>query len=173
MKQLRGVEIKRFMRKVEKSKNEVYLLLEDLQYARNVAAIFRTAEAFKVKKIFLTGVTPTPPFGTTLKKASRSKEMKVYWEYKKTSGEVIQSMKKRNFEILALEITDESVKVDDYDVPPKVLLVAGSEMYGIKPDTLDRCDKSIFIPMYGKGASLNVNVACSIALFNLRSNYEK
>jgi tRNA G18 (ribose-2'-O)-methylase SpoU len=174
MKQLRDIDLKRFLKNFKKPKSlELYLLLENIQYAKNVASIFRTAEAFSVKKIFLTGISRKPPFGKDLKKASRHKERSVYWEYVKDSGKVIRSLKKRDFEIVALEITDESIGVSQFEVPNKVLLVLGNEGYGVVKDTLKRVDKSVFIPMYGKGSSLNVNVACGITLHNLIINYAK
>lgn len=173
MKQLRGVDLKRFLRKIKKPQFEMYLMLENTQYATNVASIFRSAEAFSVKKIFLTGISHKPPFGKDLKKASRSKEESVPWEYVKTSGEVINKLKKRGFEIVGVEITDESIDISEYEVPEKVLLVLGNETYGITQNTLDKLDKSVFIPMFGKGSSLNVSQAGAVALNNIINNYER
>lgn len=173
MKQLRGIDLKRFIRKIKMPDIEIYLILENIQYATNVASIFRTAEALGVRKIFLAGISKTPPFGKDLKKASRSKEEKVGWEYIENSGVVIKKLKNRGFEIISLEITDESVSVSDLTPKSKIALVVGNETYGVVQNTLDKSDKSIYIPMYGKGSSLNVSVATAIALNNIITNYEK
>lgn len=168
MRQLRKVEIKKVM-KEEKRDKEIYLLLENIQYARNVAAIFRTADAAGVRKMFLTGITQKPPFGKELKQTSRHKEESMDWVYKETTGEVIQTLKKLGFIIVAIEITDSSVRLDKLPEilhgEKKICFVAGSEVFGINKATLERCDTSVHIPMYGKGASLNVSTSVGIALF--------
>lgn len=173
MNQLRGIELKRFLRKIKHPGAEIYLLLENIQYARNVAGMFRTAEAFKVKKIFLTGISQQPPFGKDLQKASRKKEQRVPWEYVETPGSIITSFRKRDFEILGLEITDASTPLETYKTKSKTLLVVGNETYGITQSTLDKLDKTVYIPMYGKGSSLNVGVACAVTLYKLVENYGK
>ena len=172
MKQLRGIELKRFLRRFKKPPIEVYLLLENIQYARNVASIFRTAEAYKVKKIFLVGISHKPPFGKDLRKVSRNKEKSVPWEYYENAGMIINKMKNRGYKIVALELTNESKKIDNIFFSDKILLVAGNETYGIVEKTLSRADLSLFIPMYGKGSSLSVSISTAIALDNL-VNYQK
>lgn len=170
MKQLRGIELKRVIRKMKKPEGqEIYLLLENIQYASNVASIFRSAEAFGVTKIFLTGISTTPPFGKDLRKASRGKEDRVPWEYAETSGEVINKLKKRDFRIIGLELTDQSKNLVEAEKSDKILLVAGNETYGITQATLDKIEESYHIPMYGKGSSLSVSIAVPVALFKFAS----
>ena len=170
MRQLRKVEIKKVM-KEEKRDKEIYLLLENIQYARNVAAIFRTADAAGVKKMYLTGITQKPPFGKELKQASRNKEESMDWVYKETSGEVIQTLKKLGFVIVAIEITDKAVRLDKLadalKNEKKICFVAGSEVFGVNKATLERSDISVYIPMYGRGASLNVATSVGVALFSI------
>lgn len=167
MYQLSGLELKRFLRKIKNPKREVYLILENIQYATNVASIFRTAEAFKVKKIFLTGTTKTPPFGKELRKVSRNKEERVPWEYK-TTGDAINKLRNKGYTIIALEITNES-QYPERIADEKIALVLGNEAHGVVKKTLETVDKSMFIPMYGKGSSLSVGVAAGIALYSLTS----
>ena len=170
MKQLRKIEIKHLM-KEEKRDREIVLLLENIQYARNVAAIFRTADAAGIRKMYLTGISQKPPFGKELKQASRNKEEALNWEYKETTGEVVQSLKKQGFFVVAIEITDQAVRLDRLkDIlqdKQKICFIAGSEVFGVNKATLERCDASVYIPMYGKGASLNVSTSVGIALFSI------
>jgi len=168
MRQLRKQEIKKKFKKFKREK-EIVLLLEDLQYARNVASMFRCADAAGVSKVILTGITEQPPFGSKLKRASRAKEKSVHWTYEKTSGKAIQKLKNQGFMIIAIELADDSV---DYTELPyllraedKVCFIAGNEAHGVKKTTLQRVDAAVHIPMYGKGASLNVMVSTSIVLF--------
>lgn len=170
MRQLRKVEIKRVM-KEEKRGKEIYLLLENIQYARNVAAIFRTADAAGVKRMYLTGISQKPPFGKELKQASRNKEESLEWQYKETTGEVLQTLKKLGFYIVAIEITDKAIRLDklsdELNNQKKICFVAGSEVFGVNKATLEKCDASVYIPMYGRGASLNVATSVGIALFSI------
>lgn len=167
MKQLRGVELKRFLKKNKSKNTEIVLMLENIQYAQNVANIFRTADAGGIKKVILSGISQTPPFGKDLKKASRSKEESVIWEYQENLGKAINSYKKQGYQIIAIEITDNAVNYKDFEYSDKVVLIAGSEVYGVTKNTLEKVDASVFIPMNGKGASLNVTTAIAVVLFNI------
>lgn len=74
MRQLSKKEIKKFFKNQIYRKQEIVLVLDNIQYERNLASIFRTAEAAGVKKIFLTGITPKPPFTKDGQNVSRHKE---------------------------------------------------------------------------------------------------
>lgn len=167
MKQLRTVELKRFLRKNKLPAKDIVLVLDSLQYAKNVAQLFRIADAMAVRTIYLTGATTTPPFGKDLRKVSRSKEDKIVWKYYQDPTEIINSLKSRGYRVTALEITDESASIYNYKTPDKLALVVGSEAHGVSPKVLEKCSDSIFIPMMGKGASLNVAVSTGIALSHL------
>jgi 23S rRNA (guanosine2251-2'-O)-methyltransferase len=167
MKQLRGVELKRFLRQNKSKKIDIVLMLENIQYAQNVATIFRTADAAGVRKLILSGISQKPPFGKDLKKASRSKEESVDWEYVENLGKKINMYKKQGYQIIALELTDESSNYKEFSFGEKIVLIGGSEVYGITKNTLEKVDASVFIPMNGKGASLNVSTALAVVMFNI------
>src|SRR5690606_23312335 len=133
--------------------------------ARNVAGIFRTADAAGVRRIYLTGISHQPPFGKDLAKASRSKEKSVEWMYEKDTGKVLQMLKKQGFYTVALEITDEGAPIeqlqDMISDQDKICIIVGNEVYGVINTTLEKCDASVYIPMYGRGGSLNVGVSAA------------
>jgi len=170
MKQLTRKELKKFFKTISQRDKEIVLLCENIEYARNVANIFRTADAGGVEKIYLTGVSAYPPFGKELRKASRSKEYSVGWDYEPESIPIIKNLKSEGFYIIAIEITDKCSPLSELKNliknKKKICLVAGSEMFGIKKDTLELVDLAVYIPMYGKGASLNVSTAVGITLYN-------
>ena len=171
MKQLTKKEIKHLVKESDKRDKEIYLILENIQYARNVASIFRTADAAGVKKILLTGISKTPPFGKELKQVSRNKEGSVEWKYYEETFDAIKEAKQNGFLIVAIELTDASINLYDLqnrlrDVK-KICFVAGSEVFGIKKVTLERSDLAVTIPMYGRGASLNVSTSVGIALYSI------
>lgn len=144
-------------------------MLEDIQYARNVASMFRTADAAGVSKIYLVGNSQTPPFGKDLQKASRKKERSVKWEYKENAGKAIKYLKSKDYLIAMLEVTDKAIPISEFKYrfgpEQKVCLVAGNEVNGIRKTTLEKSDIDLFIPLRGKGASLNVSVAVAVGLF--------
>lgn len=169
MRQLNKKEVKKKYKEFPKRSQEIVLILENIEYARNVASIFRTAEAAGVKKIFLTGISKVPPFGKEMRQVSRNKEASLPWEFKENASLVINKLKKEGFFVCAIELTDNSVTLsrlkDSLKGKDKVAFVAGSEVYGTKKTTLENCDISVEIPMYGKMASLNVSVSVGVVLF--------
>jgi 23S rRNA (guanosine2251-2'-O)-methyltransferase len=171
MKQLTPKELKKFFKNQFSRNKEIVLLLENIQYERNTASIFRTADAAGVKKIYLTGVSKTPPFDESLEHVSRRKEGTVDWEYQKNAYFVLQNLKKQGFITIAVEITTQSLPLEKLkpiaNANDKICFVLGSEMFGVTNDTLRNCDESVYIPMYGKGASLNVAVSAGIVLYSL------
>lgn len=170
MRQLRKQEVKKFFKK-QKREKEIVLILENLEYARNVAGIFRTVDAAGISKLYLTGVTQTPPFGKELRNTSRNKERSVNWEFRQNTLELIQELKQDNFTIVAIELTDKSIPLDQVKSylthSDKICLIAGSEMFGVTKKTLAECDLGVYIPMYGKGGSLNVGVSVGIVLYSV------
>ncbi len=171
MKQLLKKDIKKLFKKIQKREQEIVLLLENIEYAKNVAGIFRTADAAGVNHLYLTGESYKPPFGKDLKKASRGKETSVKWSYFKDSEEIISQLKKDNYFIIAIELTDESIQLHELknliNKYNKVCFIAGSEAFGITKKTLAYCDAAVMIPMYGKGASLNVGVSVGVVLYSI------
>lgn len=170
MRQLRGVEIRRFKRKLPKPQLEIALILDDIQYARNVAEIFRIADAAKVKSVYLSGISAQPPFGKELQKVSRQKEKSVVWKYQQTVGTAIRELKRKGYKIIALEMTDDAQDYREfakYNTDTKIAILLGNEGHGIPAKTLSKADKAVYLPMFGKGASLNVAVATAIIIYTL------
>jgi len=170
MRQLTKKEVKKNIKTHPKRDKEIFLVLENIQYARNVASMFRTADAANVKRIYLTGISQKPPFGKDLRKTSRNKEESVEWMYEENTSEVLNKLKKIGFFIIAIELTDSYVDLSQLSNilldKAKVCFVAGSEVFGIKKTTLEKCDIAVSIPMYGKGGSLNVSTSVGIVLYS-------
>jgi 23S rRNA (guanosine2251-2'-O)-methyltransferase len=153
-------------------KSQSILILPSIRSALNVGAIFRTADAVGISKIYLTGVTPRPTdrFGRIQKDIAKSAlgaETWVPWEYKKTLIPLISKLKKEGYTIVALEQDKRAVDYRKIKVPKKVAIIVGEEVNGLDKKILDKCDTIAFIPMHGKKESLNVSVATGIALFRI------
>jgi 23S rRNA (guanosine2251-2'-O)-methyltransferase len=148
------------------------LILLDIRSAYNVGAMFRTAEAAGIEKIYLTGITPAPldRFGKPRKdiaKAALGAEQIVPWESKKTIAPVMTKLKKEGFTILAIEQSEDSIGYASYKPTTNIVFVVGNEVSGIPPKVLARCDAVLEIPMQGRKESLNVSVAAGIALYRV------
>lgn len=169
MKPLIGTELKRFLRNYRRQNppgTELVALLQSVEYPVNVGSIFRLADGADFAELILTGITPTPP-NATINKVGRFKSRRVPWRYMADPTEAIAELKAGGFQIVALEITDTAVPYHRYAYPEKTCLVVGHEDHGITKATLAACDAAVFIPMYGKGQSLNVHVALGIVAYHI------
>lgn len=148
-----------------KQQREIVLIAENMSYARNVASLFRIADALRAKKVYLTGQSHHPPFGKDLSKVSRGKEQVVPWEKTDTTVEVLNKLKKDGYTVIAVEQCEESVLYTELEYPEKVAFLVGSEMFGLAKKSAELADKAVVIPMYGKGGSINVHVALAVVAF--------
>ena len=151
-------------------KKENILILHNIRSVENVGAMFRTADAAGVKKIYLTGYTPAPldRFGRKRKDLAKSAlgaEEYVKWESKKSLPALLRSLRREKYFIIAVEQDEKSV--DYRKVKPKIknAFIMGAEVTGIPKNILKKCDIIAEIPMRGKKESLNVSVAWGIVIF--------
>lgn len=159
---------------MKKSKNakENIVILNDIRSVENVGAIFRTADAAGIDKIYLCGYTPTPldRFGrkrSDIAKSALGAEEYVAWEQKKSILPLITKLKKDGFRIIAIEQDEKSVDYKKVKVQNKNAFIVGTEVTGIPKNILNKCDVIAEIPMKGKKESLNVSVATGVALFGI------
>ncbi len=153
-----------------KNIKENILILHDIRSVTNVGAMFRTADAAGIAKIYLTGYTPTPldRFGKIrrdLAKSALGAEEFVPWEFKKNVLSLIINLKTSGFQIIAVEQDTKAVDYKKIKLREKNAFIMGAEVEGIPKNILKKCDIIAEIPMRGKKESLNVSVACGIILF--------
>jgi tRNA (guanosine-2'-O-)-methyltransferase len=169
MRQLSKTELKRLQQRIAKArlrKVDLVFLLQNLDDPVNVGALFRIAEACGVREMILVGNTPAPPHpGISL--TARGCERRVAWRHVKGIEEVAAALKGDSYHLVALELTRDAQMYTEYPYPDKVCLVLGSEGGGVWPKTLRLCDGTVFIPMVGKGPSLNVHVAAAVVAYHI------
>lgn len=168
MKQLIGVDLKRFLRDYRRQyrpEREIAILLQSVEYPANVGSIFRLADGAGVSEVVLTGITPTPPH-PTIEKISRAKSNTVNWRYEKDPLVAAASLKGEGYQLVALELVSEAIPYHLHAYPNKTCLVVGHEDHGLTKSMLAKCDSAVFIPMYGKGRSHNVHAALAIVLYH-------
>jgi len=144
------------------------LLAHDLSSPENIGSLFRIADALGLEKIWLSGSSPVPP-NPKIKKASRSTEKHVSFEYHDNPLKIINALIKKGYKIISLEITSSSIDIRDLTIyaDEKACLIIGSEKEGIEQRLLNLSDNTIHIPMMGKNSSMNVATAAAIACWEI------
>ncbi|MCX6755814.1 MAG: TrmH family RNA methyltransferase [Candidatus Nomurabacteria bacterium] len=157
---------------MKSSKKEYILILPDIRSALNVGAIFRTADAVGITRIFLVGVTPCPTdkFGRIQKdiaKAALGAETWIPWEYKKEIIPLLKKLKKDGATIVAIEQDKNSINYKKVKKTDNMVFFVGEETAGLPDKIKNLADIIAEIPMSGKKESLNVSVATGVALFQI------
>ncbi len=168
MRPLIGTDLKRFLRdfrRVHPATRDIVIVLQSVEYPANVGSAFRIADAAHVSELILTGITPTPP-NPAIDKVARYKSLRVPWRYEQDAVVALDGLKADGYQIVAIELTEEALPYYAFEYAEKVCLVVGHEDHGVTKTTLEACDSAVFIPMYGKGLSLNVHVALGIVVFH-------
>jgi tRNA G18 (ribose-2'-O)-methylase SpoU len=147
----------------ESKKLPVCILLDNVRSLHNVGSTFRTADAFKIEKIILTGITGTPPHREIQKTALGSTES-VSWEYAENASLAVQALKTKGYKIVAIEQTNESKLLQEFEpmATEKYCLVFGNEVDGVSDEVIGLGDLALEIPQGGTKHSLNISVCVGI-----------
>ena len=146
---------------------DIYLIVDRMRSLYNVGSLFRTADAFNVKKLYLCGYTGTPP-RKEIAKVALGAEKTVPWEKMGQCWKLIDELKDSGIYTVALEQTKNSVLVNNWKPKFPIAIVVGNEVNGVSKGVLERVDKVVEIPMLGSKESLNVVVATGVALYCAR-----
>lgn len=146
---------------------EISFLLQDWDDAYNVGGMFRVADAVGASEMFLTGKTPAPP-NPMVPVTSLGHHRRVRFRQFAVHAEAAQLAKSEGYALVAVEIAESAAPYYEFDWPSKVCLVMGNEERGIYAGVLKLCDASVYIPMFGKGRSMNVHVSAAIVAFHAR-----
>ena len=149
----------------------IVLVLDNIRSAHNVGSAFRTADSFRIDKVWLCGICAVPP-SAEIHKSALGAEDSVVWEHVDDTMDAINRLKEDGYTILSAEQTVDSVMLDKFTPDPaqKYAVVFGNEVAGVRQDVVDASDMVIEIPQYGTKHSLNVSVSVGVVLWHLRSN---
>lgn len=148
---------------------ELYVVCDNIRSLENVGSIFRTADALGVAKIYLCGISGTPP-NPKIEKASLGAEKNVPFEYHKQTLRLVKKLKKDKVKIIALEQNEKAMAYTKFKPKFPLALMVGNEVKGIPRQILKEADQIICLPMRGKKESLNVAVAFGIAGYHIIKN---
>ena len=152
--------------------NETIVWLHNIRSMHNVGSVFRTADAFGIKEIVLSGYTPIPP-RPEITKTALGAEKSVKWSSFLTILDANLYLKELNYLLVGLEQTDSSILINNLPIQEstKICLISGNEITGIDDQIIPILDHIVEIPQYGKKHSLNVSIATGIALFSIHELY--
>ncbi|NPV57584.1 MAG: TrmH family RNA methyltransferase [Anaerolineae bacterium] len=144
-------------------------MLDNIRSAYNVGAIMRTADGAGVNRIHLLGITPTPD-NPKVQKTALGAGTTIAWSQYWSYSEFLAQNQRYQYQVLGLEGGQQSSPLFDLPVNSDFhyLLVIGNEIQGINPEIISDANSIVYLPMLGAKRSLNVSVACSIALYWLR-----
>ncbi len=153
-------------RTAPKKLSSLKVLVHNIRSMHNVGSVFRSADAFGISEIILSGYSPTPPRPEINKTAIGAEEF-VKWSYMEDGTEAINQLKEDGYYIAGLEQTTDSISLPDFEPQSieKICIVLGNEVTGIDDELLPLIDQFIAIPQFGQKHSLNVSVAAGVVLY--------
>ncbi len=144
---------------------EIAFLLQDWSDAYNVGGLFRVADSCGAKHVYMSGKTPQPEESPMIPVTSMGHHRRVPYSHHRVHEEAALAAINDGWTLVAVEITDEAACYTEFPFPPRTCLVLGNEQTGTYPSVLKHCAGAVYIPMYGKGKSMNVHVSAAIVAF--------
>ena len=152
----------------QKKKTPLIVILDNIRSMNNVGSIFRTADAFALERLYLCGITATPPNKEITKTALGATES-VDWEYREDVVALVKELKENGIKSFMIEQTDHSIMLQDF-IPEKgetIALILGNEVFGVSEELLPEVTAALEIPQFGTKHSLNVSIAGGIAIWEI------
>ena len=170
MRKLRNPELNRLTPDAYKQAEKLPLVvvLDNIRSCNNIGSVFRTSDALLIKKVYLCGITATPP-NTEIHKTALDAEKSVEWEYLEKTEDAVIELQNKGYKVYAIEQVDNSISLPDYfpAAGEKVAVVFGNEVKGVQQKVVNICDGSIEIPQFGTKHSFNVSVSAGIVLWDI------
>lgn len=152
----------------EAAKIPVSILLDNVRSLHNVGSAFRTADAFRIEKIYLTGITGTPPH-REIEKTALGATSSVEWEYIESAAQAARTLRDQGHKMIIIEQTTDSIPLDQLSINQneKYCLVFGNEVNGVSDDVIEQGHIAVEIPQSGTKHSLNISVCVGIVTWEI------
>jgi len=149
-------------------KTPLIIILDNIRSLNNIGSVFRTADAFLIQKIYLCGITATPPHKDIQKTALGATDT-VSWEYQKDTIALITSLKSQGIKILSIEQAENAEMLDQFtpETDQSYALVFGNEVKGVQQEVVSASDTVLEIPQFGTKHSLNISVSAGVVIWDL------
>lgn len=144
------------------------VVLDNVRSLHNIGSVFRTSDAFRVERIYLCGITATPPH-PEMHKTALGAEFTVDWTYVNNAVEAVENLRREGYTVYSVEQAEGSIMLEDLTLDPsgKYAVVMGNEVKGVQQEVINASDGCIEIPQYGTKHSLNVSVTAGIVIWDL------
>jgi len=151
-------------------KTPLIIILDNIRSLNNIGSVFRTADAFLVEKIYLCGITATPPHKDIQKTALGATDT-VDWEYTENTIDLVTKLQSENIKILSIEQAENATMLNTFSPEPNqtYAIIFGNEVKGVQQEVVSASDQVIEIPQYGSKHSLNISVSTGIVIWDLFS----
>ena len=152
----------------EANKTPLIIILDNIRSLNNIGSVFRTADSFLIQKIYLCGITATPPHRDINKTALGATDS-VAWEYIENTIDLVNKLKEENVTILSIEQAEQSISLDKFEptVNETYAVIFGNEVKGVSQEVVSASDVVIEIPQYGTKHSLNISVSAGVVVWDL------
>ncbi|PKV49515.1 SpoU rRNA methylase family protein [Aquimarina sp. MAR_2010_214] len=149
-------------------KTPLIIILDNIRSLNNIGSVFRTADAFLIEKIYLCGITATPPHKDIQKTALGATDT-VDWEHQKDTLQLVQDLKSQHIKILSIEQAENAIMLNDFtpESNQKYAIIFGNEVKGVQQQVVSESDTVIEIPQYGSKHSLNISVSAGVIIWDL------
>ncbi|SDE11901.1 SpoU rRNA Methylase family protein [Pricia antarctica] len=151
-------------------KTPLVIVLDNIRSLNNIGSVFRTADAFLIEKIYLCGITATPPHKDIRKTALGATES-VEWEYSKSTLLLVEKLKLDSYTVLAIEQAENAQMLHKFKVESskKYALIFGNEVKGVDQNVVHGCNGVLEIPQFGTKHSLNISVSVGVVVWDFWS----
>lgn len=152
------------------ARQPLVLVLDSVRSLANVGSAFRTSDAFAIEHLYLCGLTGCPPH-REIEKSALGATQSVAWSHYEQVTEVLETLRKQGYTLVAVEQTQPSTLLQDFHPEPnqKLALIFGHEVFGVSEEALTLADFGLEIPQFGTKHSLNIAVSIGIVLWDLSS----
>jgi tRNA G18 (ribose-2'-O)-methylase SpoU len=143
------------------------LILDNIRSLNNVGSVFRTADAFRAQKIYLCGITGTPPHRDITKTALGATES-VTWEHVADASALISELQNEGWVVAAVEQAEGSTSLASFlpEAGKQYAFVFGNEVNGVQNELVEAVDLVLEIPQFGTKHSLNIAVTAGIVCWD-------
>lgn len=151
-------------------KTPLILILDNIRSLNNIGSVFRTADAFLIKKIYLCGITAVPPH-KDIQKTALGATQTVDWAYRESTLELVEELKQESVDILSIEQAEHSVSLEKFK-PEKnktYAFIFGNEVKGVQQEVVSASHQVLEIPQLGTKHSLNISVTTGVCVWDFMS----